>query len=209
VQVFGAFAAGVLAGLTIAIPVGAIAVLLITEGLRNGHRAAVAGALGIATVDLVYSTIAMVAGGLITSLMSGHEKPVQLVAAAVLLVVGVNGIVRAARMSPIAAPGPLPRAVGATYLKFVGLTAVNPATALYFVALAATLGPRVAGAGAAAAFVIGVFLGSVSWQLVLALGSATLGPRLSPGVRRLTSFIGFGLVSGLAVALAIGVLARG
>jgi len=209
VNAAGALVAGVLAGLTIAIPVGAIAVLLITEGLRNGHRAAVAGALGIATVDLVYSTIAMVAGGLITSLMSGHEKPVELIAAAVLLAVGVNGIVRAARTSPSVEPGPLPRAVGATYLKFVGLTAVNPATALYFVALAATLGPRVAGAGAAEAFVIGVFLGSVSWQLVLALGSATLGPRLSPGVRRLTSFIGFGLVTAMAVALAVGVLVRG
>ena len=205
----GAFVAGLLAGLTIAIPVGAIAVLLITEGLRNGHRAAVAGAFGIATVDLVYSTVAMVAGGIVTSLLAGHEKPVQLVAAAVLLAVGVNGIVRAARTSPMAEPGPLTRAIGATYLKFVGLTAVNPATALYFVALAPTLGPRVSGAGAATAFVIGVFLGSVSWQLVLALGSATLGPRLSPGVRRLTSFLGFGLVSGLAVALAIGVLARG
>jgi hypothetical protein len=43
---------------------------------------------------------------------------------------------------------------------------------------------------------------------VLALGSATLGPRLSPGVRRLTSFIGFGLVSALAVALAIGAVVR-
>jgi len=205
----GALVAGVLAGLTIAIPVGAIAVLLITEGLRNGHRAAVAGAFGIATVDLVYSMVAMVAGGIVTSLMSGHEKPVELIAAAVLLAVGVNGIVRAARTSPSVEPGPLPRAVGATYLKFVGLTAVNPATALYFVALAATLGPRVAGAGAAEAFVIGVFLGSVSWQLVLALGSATLGPRLSPGVRRLTSFIGFGLVTAMAVALAVGVLVRG
>jgi threonine/homoserine/homoserine lactone efflux protein len=205
----GALVAGVLAGLTIAIPVGAIAVLLITEGLRNGHRAAVAGAFGIATVDLAYSSVAMVAGGIVTSLLSGHEKPVELVAAAVLLAVGVNGIVGAARTTPMVEPGPLPRAVGATYLKFVGLTAVNPATALYFVALAATLGARVAGPGAAVAFVVGVLVGSLSWQLVLALGSASLGPRLSPGVRRLTSFIGFGLVSALAVALAIGVLARG
>ena len=205
----GAFVAGILAGLAIALPVGAIAVLLITEGLRNGHRTAVAGALGVATVDLIYSSVAMVAGGIVTSLLTGHEKPVQLVASAVLLAVGVSGIVRAARTSPIVEPGQLPRAVGATYLKFVGLTAVNPATALYFVALAATLGSRVEGPGAAVAFVLGVFVGSASWQLVLALGSAALGPRLSPGLRRLTSFIGFGVVTGLAVALGIGALARG
>lgn len=202
--------AGLVAGLAIAVPVGAIAVLLIHEGLQHGHRAAVGGALGIATIDLVYSTLAVVAGGVVTSLLAGRELVVGLVAAAVLAAVGIRGLVTALRAGPVLAGEgqPLPRSAGGAYVRFVALTAVNPATALYFVALATTLGPRLGSAGAAMGFILGVFLGSLSWQLVLALSSATLGPRLGIRARRVTSIVGFGVVIALAIVLALETLTR-
>ena len=206
-----ALIAGVVAGLAIAVPVGAIAVLLIHEGLEHGHRAAVGGAFGIATVDLVYSTLAVVAGGVVTALLSGRELIVGVVASLVLLAVGVRGMVVAlrARGAVGTADPPLPRSAGGAYLRFVGLTAINPATALYFVALATTLGPRLGSGQAAAGFVLGVFVGSLSWQLVLALSSATLGPRLGPRLRRATSIVGFGVVIVLAVVLGAEAILRG
>jgi arginine exporter protein ArgO len=61
----------------------------------------------------------------------------------------------------------------------------------------------VSGGGSGVLFVIGVFVGSVAWQLVLGLGGAYLGPHLGPGLRRGTSMAGYGLVVAMAVALAV------
>jgi len=54
--------AGLLAGYGVAVPVGAIAPLLIGLAARSPLRSGVAAALGVATVDGVYA-LAAVAGG--------------------------------------------------------------------------------------------------------------------------------------------------
>lgn len=99
-------------------------------------------------------------------------------------------------------PDDTPRSVHGGFWRFAALTALNPLTAVYFVALAAGLGGSIAGPASAIPFVIGVFVGSVAWQLVLGLGGAALGPRLGPGLRRATSVGGYGIVVLLALALA-------
>ncbi|CAB4874175.1 unannotated protein [freshwater metagenome] len=53
---------------------------------------------------------------------------------------------------------------------------------------------------------IGIFTGSLAWQLVLGLGGAALGPRLGPGVRRATAAIGYGVVILLSGAVAANAL---
>jgi arginine exporter protein ArgO len=93
---------------------------------------------------------------------------------------------------------------GSTFLRFVGLTAVNPMTAVYFVALTVGLSQRLSGPGAGTAFAIGVFLGSLSWQMVLAIGGGTAGARMSRGVRIGVSLAGYAIVAGYAVKLALG-----
>lgn len=207
----GALVAGVLAGLAIAVPLGAIGVLLITEGLRRGHASAAAAAFGVATVDLVYATLALLAGTLVSSLLTGRETTVKIVAALVLLAIGLRGMIGALRTDPAkdlddtgSREG---KGVMGAFWRFFGLTAINPLTALYFVALAAGLGGRMTGPGSGLLFVTGVFLGSVSWQLVLGLGGAFLGPRLGPGLRRGTAVFGYGLVVAMAVALGVSAFA--
>lgn len=205
-----ALLAGVVAGLAIAVPLGAIGVLLITEGIRRGHASAAAAAFGVASVDLAYATLALLAGSLVTALLAGHERPVTLAAALVLLAIGVHGLVTSLR-SPSFAPvagqeSKDGRSLRSAYWRFVGLTAVNPLTALYFIALAAGLGGRIEGAAHGSLFVIGIFTGSLAWQLVLGLGGAALGPRLGPGVRRATAAIGYGVVILLSGAVAANAL---
>lgn len=202
----GAFVAGVVAGFAIALPLGPIAVLLVTEGIHHGHRRAAAAALGVASVDLVYSTLAIIAGSAVASAFAGREQAVGLVAAGILLVIGIRGLVLALRQSPNAEVSEAPRSGGhhGTYWRFVALTALNPPTALYFVALAATLAPRIGSGIALVLFPIGVFAGSAAWQLALAFGGSALGSRLGPGLRRGTAIVGNAVVIALAVVLAIG-----
>jgi threonine/homoserine/homoserine lactone efflux protein len=58
-----AFLAGVAAGLGIAIPVGAIAILIVETGLRRGFRLGAAAGAGAATVDGIYVLVAAAEGG--------------------------------------------------------------------------------------------------------------------------------------------------
>ncbi|MBO9555317.1 LysE family transporter [Cellulomonas sp.] len=102
---------------------------------------------------------------------------------------------------------PTRRAVLGAYGRFVGLTAVNPLTAVTFatvaVGLAARVGERPEVAGATA-FVVGAAVASLTWQLVLAVVSGGLGGRLGAVGRSRTSLVGALVVVGLAVAVAGG-----
>jgi len=88
--------------------------------------------------------------------------------------------------------------------RFVVLTAVNPLTAVYFVVLSVGLGSRLAGPGDRAAFVLGVFLGSWAWQLVLAGAGTLAGARLPGWARTATGVAGYLVVLGYAAVLGLG-----
>jgi arginine exporter protein ArgO len=196
--------AGALAGLGVAMPLGAIGVLVVQEGITGGWRPAAAAGTGVAVVDGVYATVAVAAGAAVTGALAGRERWVQLAGAVVLLAVVVRGFLGLARTArtPSAVPTAMPAA--RVLRKFVALTAVNPMTAVYFVVLTAGLGHVVAGPAAAAAFALGAFVASWGWQLTLAGAAALAGPRLPPWLRLATSLAGYLLVTGYAVRLALG-----
>lgn len=210
-----AFGAGALAGIGVALPLGAIGVLLVQEGMLRGWRPAAAGATGVALVDGVYAAVALAAGTVVTQLLAGRERAVQLVGAAVLVAVALHGLLalRSTARAPDVRPGADRRLAvvpdAHVLRRFVALTAINPMTAVYFVVLTAGLGTLVGGAGPggsarAAAFVAGVFLASWAWQLVLATGGALAGARLPSWARVTTSLVGHLVVLGYAVRLAAG-----
>ncbi|GHS88322.1 hypothetical protein AGMMS50218_12020 [Actinomycetota bacterium] len=87
-------------------------------------------------------------------------------------------------------------------LRFVGLTALNPLTALTFVTVAVTLADGL-GRGLAAAFVVGVAAASAGWQLTLAGLGALASHRVPARVQAGLSLGGHGLVIVLAVAMAV------
>jgi arginine exporter protein ArgO len=207
----GPLLAGAVAGIGVALPLGAIGVLLLQEGLVRGWRSGVAAATGVALVDLTYAWVAVLAGTAVTRALAGHERTVQVVGAGVLVVVAARGL-----LALRTAAGPLPAGAlsggppsadvpsGHVLLRFVALTAVNPLTAVYFVVLTAGLGSVVAGPGAGTAFVTGVFLASWAWQLVLACTGALAGARMPSWARTATTVAGYVVVLGYAARLALG-----
>lgn len=198
---------GLLAGLAIAMPLGAIGVLLLNEGLRGGWRPAAAGALGVATVDLVYAALAMVAGTAVAGVLTGHEDLMRLAGAVVIAIVVVHGVL-GIRRGATADLGPAPTGSGPRIFgRFVAMTAVNPITVIYFTVLAAGLGDRLPDAAARVWFVVGVAVGSVAWQLALAAGGAALGLRVGARTKTVLSSIGFAIAGAFAVVLAWSALA--
>ncbi|MCX5214435.1 hypothetical protein OG689_35130 [Kitasatospora sp. NBC_00240] len=235
-----ALLAGGAAGLGVALPLGAVGVLLLEEG-RRGWRAAAAAAAAVASADLLYAALAVTVGSRVAVLLAGWEVWTRALSATLLGAIAVRGLLslRRPRAQPAApaagvaegvAEGASERAgsvggaggaaVGAggaapAFVRFLLLTLVNPATALYFVALVSAGGPGggggggggggpVTGALAGAAFAGGVFVTSLAWQQVLAVVGALAGARLTgPVARTVTYGAGYGLVAYYAVRLAL------
>lgn len=197
--------AGLLAGWGVAIPLGAIGVMIVDLGMRGGFRPAAAAAAGVATADLLYAAVAAAAGAAAASVLAPHEHALQLASAAVLAAVAVLGVVALRRRADGAgATVPAGGAPAPVYARFVGLTSINPTTVAYFAALIAGL-PAVssASAGAKVVFVLAAGAASLSWQLVLAGAGAALHHRLPPSARLVTALAGNGIVLALAVRMAL------
>jgi threonine/homoserine/homoserine lactone efflux protein len=196
-----AFLLGVAAGYAIAIPFGPIAILIVRTGVRQGLRAAAAAGAGTATADLVFATIAMLFGAAASAFLAPILPGARLVAGAALAVIAVRGI--------LAAPQAIERETGSvragnTFLLFLGLTMLNPPTVIYFMSLAIALPEVSADLASRAAFVIGAFLSSLSWQEVLALAGAMLHGRLTPRLQRITAVVSSIIILALAARVAFG-----
>jgi arginine exporter protein ArgO len=200
-----AFLAGVVAGYAIAIPVGAIAVLIVELGVRRGFRIAAAAGAGAGTADGLYAGLAALGGAALAGVIAPYEAPLRLVAGGVLLGIALRGFaaVLLARIETVA-PAEAPRAAVATYLRFVGLTLLNPMTVIYFAALMLGLPEIGDAAGERAAFVIGAFGSSLSWQLLLAGVGAIAHRRLPPRFRVGVSLLGSIVIAIFALRIGLG-----
>jgi threonine/homoserine/homoserine lactone efflux protein len=195
------FLLGVAAGYAIAIPFGPIAILIVRTGVRQGLRAAAAAGAGTATADLVFATIAMLFGAAASAFLAPVLPAARLVAGVALAVIAVRGL--------LAAPQTIDRESGTVragnaYLLFLGLTMLNPPTVIYFVSLAIALPEVSAEFASRAAFVVGAFLSSLSWQEVLALVGAMLHGRLTPRLQRITAIVSSFIILALAARVAFG-----
>src|SRR4051812_31825085 len=188
-----AFLSGVVAGYGVAVPVGAIGVLIAGLSARTSLRVGAAAGMGAATADGVYALIAVLGGAAVAGLIAPIATPLRWVAAAVLL-----------GMAGMTAPGafPNPRATARpgkpatplrAYLGIFGLTLLNPATVIYFAALVLGRG----GEGGGFWFVLGAFLASASWQLLIAGGGSLVGRLLTGERGRMIT----ALVSSIVIAI--------
>jgi threonine/homoserine/homoserine lactone efflux protein len=98
-----ALAAGILAGLAVAVPLGAIGVLIVDLGVRGGFRPAFFAGLGTAMADGLYATVAAVAGLAAGAWLAPAQREIAWAAAAVLVCVGVFGPASGRRPRPTAA----------------------------------------------------------------------------------------------------------
>ena len=199
--------AGLLAGYAVALPLGAIGSYLISLTARSSLRIGIAAAFGVAAMDGVYALLAVLGGTAAAAALRPLAAPLRWLAVGVLLLLAGRALV-ATRRQPAAGPAgppPAPRPV-AVFGQFVVLTAINPGTLISFTAL--VIGARLGSAlpaGGRALFVLGTFVASTSWQLVLAGTGALLG-RLLDNRRAVLGYLSAALLAVLALTLATGTL---
>jgi threonine/homoserine/homoserine lactone efflux protein len=192
------FLTGLIAGFAIAMPPGAVTSLIVRIGLQRGFPSALAAGWGTATVDGVYCVVAVLAGAALVPLLGAIDPPLRVATGVVLIGLGVRGML-SPRGEPKTAGAPDAGDLVATYVRFIAITMVNPATLAYFVAIA--LGFAGAVLNDARAFVIGVFAASLTWHAILAVLSGSLHGRLSPNARTVLTIVANGVVIALGLRI--------
>ena len=196
---------GILAGYGIAIPVGAIAILIVESSLRHGLRAGLAAGAGAASADIVYATLAALAGQALAVLLAPFAIQIRFISALALIAIGGWGVwqLYATRQSAPSQPG-APATTASlfkTYTRFVSLTLLNPLTVTYFSALILANQTSLPDWPARLAFVVGAGLASLSWQALLAGTGALAHRRLSPRFQLVASVSGNIIVALLGIRI--------
>lgn len=165
----GMFWTGFLIGLSIAAPVGPIGVLCIRRTLTDGRLTGFITGLGAATADAFYGACAAFGLAGITTFLTGQQFWFGLLGGVFLCYLGVKTF----RGQPATKPAMENRAgLLSAFASTLALTLTNPATILSFVGVFAGLGlgNTNRAPGAASWMVLGVFLGSAGWWLILSGG---------------------------------------
>lgn len=196
---------GALAGLALAIPLGPMAILLISTTLKHGRGIGAFGALAMASVDFSYAALVFAFGNVIVNVLTGWILPLRLLGSAILVYVGVKIFLDARKSSKIESPelSDSPASRFKTYAKFFGLTILNPATAFYFFGITPSVAAISQGTGfwSIGLFAFGVFAGSVVWQMGLVLAAHLTKSFTDVKVQHRIQYVGAGLILALAVGL--------
>ncbi|WKU06072.1 LysE family transporter [Micromonospora sp. HUAS LYJ1] len=211
--------AGFAAGLGVAMPLGAIGVLILREGMLGGHRRGLAAASGVATVDTVYCLGALLTGAALAPVIAAWGDVPRYLSGLVIVGLGCHQLVTL-RRAPARPAGDAPDTAGAerngtggerpartaagpVYVRFVLLTAVNPLTLVYFVALGGTVNAVPGSWAGPGVFVVAAGLASLLWQTGLATIGAVLGATVPVRVADLLGVVASLIVVALGATVVV------
>jgi threonine/homoserine/homoserine lactone efflux protein len=194
------FIRGLIIGFSIAAPVGPIGILCIRRTLTEGRASGFLSGLGAATADALYGCVAGFGLTVISGFLVDQRFYIQLIGGIFLLALGIKTLRSAPAERAAAASG---TGLAASYTSTLLLTLTNPMTILSFAGIFAALGvaDTEGNLSAAALLVLGVFIGSAAWWLLLSGGVGLVREKLSSGVLRWTNRL-----SG-AILVAFGIIA--
>lgn len=160
------FIKGFIIGFSIAAPVGPIGILCIQRTLSEGNIQGLVTGLGAATADAIYGFIAAFGLTFISNFLVEQSFWFRLIGGLFLCYLGIKAF-RSKPQNPTLSLGnrTIFSAYGTTFI----LTLTNPMTILFFAGVFAGLGLISESIlyTSAGLMVIGVFLGSGSWWLIL------------------------------------------
>ncbi|MDB4984107.1 MAG: Lysine exporter protein [Patescibacteria group bacterium] len=168
---------GIILGFSIAAPVGPIGVLCIQRTLSEGRLHGFVSGLGAATADSIYGFIGAFGLSAISSFLIGYRWPIHIVGGIFLLYLALK--IWLSKPSQKSASSKQTKTLAGSYLSTVFLTITNPMTIFSFIAAFAALGiATTAGHLAPALIIVGVFVGSAFWWLILSFGVGLLKHKL-------------------------------
>jgi len=198
---------GFLAGLALAIPLGPMAILLITTTMAKGRRVGVTAALAMASVDFSYSILVFTLGGALIAALEQWLVALRIAGSVLLILVALKIALDAKKNSGRAGStiGKENKSLLSTFTTFFGLTVINPATAFYFVGITPSVS-AIRGSDLlldALSFGAGVYCGSILWQFFLIFTSHLLAKTMNAKLQIRLQYVGSVLIVALAIWLLI------
>lgn len=196
---------GGMIGFAIAAPVGPIGLLCIKRTLESGPATGVMTGLGAASADAIYGLVVALGFGVLASVLLGYTAYLQISGGVLLLILGLTPMLKKTANKPAQLRDSIGEKRGGQIIAFgstFALTLTNPLTIISFIgAIAALSGTSELSNSAASglAVVIGVFLGSVTWWLMLVglvmAVRTSISSNLQKTIGNLSSLllVGFGL----------------
>lgn len=172
------FVQGIIIGLTLAVPVGPLALICIQRTVTEGRLHGIFSGVGVATADSFYAAVTFLGLTVISGLIIAQQYLFRFLAGVVLILIGIRIFLS------------IPSAISAkteheTYLKdylsMVALAIANPLTLVFFLVILPGYGVVIQGTSfwSAAEFVAGVFFGSTVWWVVLCGSIGSVRSRIS------------------------------
>ncbi|WP_322039523.1 LysE family translocator [Burkholderia diffusa] len=163
-------------GLTIALSVGPVALMIANHGMRAGTASGVRAAVGVASADGCYALVAFTLGAMLASTLASYLPLFRFVGALVLLAMGARMLWQALKDRRRTLDGAAPPPGTRPFTSMFVVTLANPLTILLFYGYATAT--ATAAAGAHRHWLLGavcVFAGSLAGQLVFAFGGSAIG----------------------------------
>lgn len=172
------FIKGFIIGISVALPIGPIALLIIRQGVMHGKLRGIVAALGAAMADMIYALIAGVGLSAVSLFLTSHMRAIRLVGGLFLCLLGTK--IFFSRVSPphVQTKAKHPFSVfTSTFL----LTLANPVTLLSFAAIYAGIGlsPGEKGLLGTAALTLGILSGSAFWGSLMAIGASFFSQKMT------------------------------
>jgi len=199
------FLKGLAFGFVLAATVGPMWVLCFRRTLAQGALAGFVSGMGIAAADGLYGAVAAFGLTAISGFLLQHGFWIGLAGGIFLAYLGVRTLLSRPELEG-GSTGPAGLARG--FFSTLGLTLANPPTILAFAAIFAGLGLAASDYASAALVVLGVFLGSASWWILLAASAGWLRNRIGPRLFRAVNVVSGISILGFATWQFAAILAR-
>lgn len=189
---------GLAIGFSIAMPVGPIGVLCIRRTLAEGRVSGLVSGLGAATADAIYGCIAGFGLTFIANFLVSQQVWLRLIGGVFLCYLGLKTLLaKPAEHAALAKGNGLVGAYASTFF----LTLANPMTILSFAAIFAGLGLANASGSyvSAGVLVLGVFIGSGLWWLILSGGVGVFREKFNPRGLQWVNRISGGIITGFGL----------
>ena len=186
---------GLAIGFSIAAPVGPIGALCIRRTLAEGRVSGLVSGLGAATADAIYGCIAGFGLVFVSNFLVNQQVWLRFIGGIFLCYLGITTLL--AKPAEQAVLGKGNGLVGA-YASTFFLTLTNPMTVISFAAIFAGLGlgSTSGNSMSAGVFVLGVFIGSALWWLILSSGVGVLRAKVHPHGLKWINRISGGIITG-------------
>jgi threonine/homoserine/homoserine lactone efflux protein len=174
----GLFFKGFIIGFSIAAPVGPIGILCIQRTLAGGNVQGLVTGLGAATADAIYGFIAAFGLTFISNFLVEQSIWIRLIGGLFLCYLGIKAFLSKPQ-SPVHSVAN--RTIISSYGTTFFLTLTNPMTILFFAGIFAGLGmvSESIQYTSAGLMVIGVFMGSGAWWLILSGATGILRNKIN------------------------------